>query len=121
MRKTALKILTDTERGAYLNLAFKDAVLSSPLSSGDIAFLKELENRKKIIEEFGDVVKFENLWDGYKITFPNGADIVQHSGSYQSKLGCVEPAGMPCAFRPITIEKAKKIITKNQKNLFETS
>lgn len=42
MRKTALKVLTDTERGAYLNLAFKDAVLSSSLSSGDIAFLKEL-------------------------------------------------------------------------------
>lgn len=74
-----------------------------------------------IIEEFGDVVEFGELWDGYKITFPNGADIVQHSGSYQSKLGCVEPAGMPCSYQPITIEKAKKIITKNQKNLFETS
>ena len=72
-----------------------------------------------IIEEFGNVVEFRELWDGYQITFPNGADIAQHSGSYQSKLGCVEPAGMPCAYQPITIEKAKKIITKNQKNLFE--
>jgi hypothetical protein len=28
---------------------------------------------------------------------------------------------MPCAYQPITIERAKKIITKNQKNLFKTS
>jgi hypothetical protein len=28
---------------------------------------------------------------------------------------------MPCAYQPITLEKAKKIITKNQKNLFKTS
>lgn len=74
-----------------------------------------------IIEEFGDVVEFEELWGGYKITFPNGADIVQHSGSYKSELGCVEPARMPYAYHPITIEKAKKIIIKNQKNLFKTS
>ena len=74
-----------------------------------------------IIEEFGDVVEFEELWDGYKITFPNGADIVQHSYSYEGVSGCVEPAGMPYAYQPITIEIAKKIITKNQKNLFETS
>ena len=74
-----------------------------------------------IIKEFGNVVKFERLWDGYKITFPNGADIVQHSYSYEGLSGCVEPAGMPCAYQPIRIEKAKKIITKNQKNLFETS
>lgn len=74
-----------------------------------------------IIEEFGDMVGFSELWDGHKITFPNGADIVQHSGSYQSKFGFVEPAGMPCAYQPITIEKAKKIIIKNQNNLFKTS
>ena len=74
-----------------------------------------------IIEEFGDVVELANLWDGYKIIFPNGADIVQHSGSYQSRIGCVEPAGMPCAYEPITIEKAKQIITENQKNLFKIS
>ena len=74
-----------------------------------------------IIEEFGDVVEFSRLWDGYKITFPNGADIVQHSGSYESKMGCVEPAGMPYAYCPITIGKAKKRIEKNQKNLFKTS
>jgi hypothetical protein len=26
---------------------------------------------------------------------------------------------MPCAYEPITIEKAKQIITENQKNLFK--
>ena len=34
------------------------------------------------------------LWDGYKIVFPNGADVIQHSGSYGGKEGCVEFAGV---------------------------
>lgn len=42
MRKTALKILCDAENGAYLNIAFKDALHSSHLSSQDTAFVKEL-------------------------------------------------------------------------------
>ena len=43
MRKTALKILHKAQTdGAYLNLAFKDALADSSLSALDIAFLKEL-------------------------------------------------------------------------------
>lgn len=43
MRKTALKILYETEsQGAYLNLVFTDVLRNTALSSLDIAFVKEL-------------------------------------------------------------------------------
>ena len=43
MRKTALKILYETEsKGAYLNLVFTDVLRESRLNSLDIAFVKEL-------------------------------------------------------------------------------
>lgn len=43
MRKTALKILHETEnRNAYLNLVFNDVLSNSHLSSADVGFVKEL-------------------------------------------------------------------------------
>lgn len=33
------------------------------------------------------------LFDGWKITFADGADIVQHIGSYGGQKGCLEPCG----------------------------
>lgn len=42
MRRTALKILQKAENGEYLNLAFRDGILSTNLSASDTAFLKEL-------------------------------------------------------------------------------
>lgn len=43
MRKTALKILYETEtKGAYLNLVFTDVLRNAALSSLDVAFVKEL-------------------------------------------------------------------------------
>ncbi len=42
MRKTALKILNDTESGAYLNLAFQEGLKDAHLSAVDTAFVKEL-------------------------------------------------------------------------------
>ena len=37
--------------------------------------------------------ELSELWGGYKLLFDDGADIVQHFGSYGSAKGCVEPAG----------------------------
>ena len=43
MRKTALKILHETEtRGAYLNLVFTETLKGTSLSAADVAFVKEL-------------------------------------------------------------------------------
>ena len=56
MRKTALKILYETEtRGAYLNLVFTDVLRDARLNSLDIAFVKELVFgvfRNKILLDF---------------------------------------------------------------------
>lgn len=58
----------------------------------------------------------EHLWDGYKITFSDGSDVVQHKGSYGSLNGCVEPAGMPKAYTAVDIPTIKKILKKRFKN-----
>lgn len=54
--------------------------------------------------------KIEMCWDGYKITFSDNSDFVQHKGSYDSEYGCVEPAGFSLSYEPVTIEKAKELI-----------
>lgn len=33
----------------------------------------------------------ENLYDGYKMQFPDGADIVQHLGSYEARGVALNP------------------------------
>lgn len=52
----------------------------------------------------------ETLWDGYVIRFIDGSDVVQHSGSYGSKAGCVEPAGMPRAYTAVDIPTIQEIL-----------
>lgn len=42
--------------------------------------------------KIGIKARFETLYDGYAIRFPDGGDFVQHNGSYGSHNGCVEPA-----------------------------
>lgn len=54
----------------------------------------------------------EPLWDGYQIRFFDGSDVVQHSGSYGAKNGCVEPCGMPKAYTAVDIPTIKKILSK---------
>lgn len=61
--------------------------------------------------------------DGWKLDFPNGADVVQHAYSFGSDMGCVEFAGLPidelnyCA---ISLEKAKEIVETFFDELNET-
>ena len=54
----------------------------------------------------------EPLWDGYQIRFLDGSDVVQHSGSYGAKNGCVEPCGMSKAYTAVDIPTIKEIISK---------
>ena len=54
----------------------------------------------------------EPLWDGYQIRFLDGSDVVQHSGSYGAKNGCVEPCGMPKAYTAVDIPTIKEILSK---------
>ena len=68
------------------------------------------------ILEIAKVCKYHNiscelsdLWGGYKLLFDDGADIIQHSGSYGSAAGCVEPAGFGDDIDYSPIEKAEMI------------
>lgn len=54
--------------------------------------------------------RIDSCWNGYKITFPDGSDFVQHEGSYGSSRGCVEPAGFSLSYEPVTIEEAKELL-----------
>ena len=57
------------------------------------------------------------LWGGYKLLFDDGADIVQHFGSYDSAAGCVEPAGFgdDIDYSPIEKDRMIKIIMERYK------
>lgn len=54
--------------------------------------------------------EIKRLYDGHIIIFPDGSDMVQHSGSYASKQGYVEPACFSISYEPVTIDTAKKLI-----------
>ena len=55
--------------------------------------------------------RFESLYDGYAIRFPNGSDIVQHRYSYGSAKGFLEPAiGCAIDYTPVSLILAKLLV-----------
>ena len=55
--------------------------------------------------------RFESLYDGYAIRFPNGGDIKQHRYSYGSAKGFLEPAiGCAIDYTPVPIVLAKLLV-----------
>jgi hypothetical protein len=83
-----------------------------------------IENkRKEVFKMFTEIIELynwcvghsipctiEKCWDGYKIEFPDKSDIVQHSGSYGSSIGCVEPAGFSISYDGVFLDVAKDLI-----------
>ena len=62
----------------------------------------------------------EPLYDGYAIRFPSGGDFVQHSYSYGSCVGYVEPAiGFGCQhdFHAVSLRNAKEIVKRYKDRL----
>ena len=56
--------------------------------------------------------------DGYKITFPNGGDFVQHSGSYGANRGCVEPAiGCRADYTAVPLKNARELVRRHKERL----
>lgn len=55
---------------------------------------------------------FLNIYDGYQIRFPNGADVVQHKYSYGGPEGYLEFAGVDeeIDYAPIDFETAFNIL-----------
>ena len=69
----------------------------------------------------GVICVLSRLFDGYKIQFPNGADFVQHFGSYGSDSGCVEPASIDPEhdYSAVSLEDAKALVIANKDRLLE--
>ena len=63
----------------------------------------------KVCDENDIPYDLSNLWGGYKLLFEDDADIVQHSGSYGSANGCVEPAGFGQNIDYSAVEKDEMI------------
>lgn len=76
---------------------------------------KEIISLHEWCEEQNISCTISNLYDGYKITFKNGSDVIQHMGSYGSEEGYVEPAGFSISYAPVTIEQMKDLILKEIK------
>lgn len=63
-------------------------------------------------------VEIESLFDGWKLVFPNGDDIVQHAFSYMGTSGALESAiGCEDDFSPVTLEEAKVLVLKHRQRL----
>lgn len=68
-------------------------------------------------QRIGIEAELTTLYDGYKLTFPSGGDIVQHEHSYRSEF-CVEPAiGSRYDYKPYTVDEAKRIVEKHKDRL----
>lgn len=76
----------------------------------------EIKKLHKFCERKGVDCSFQRMLDGYTIVFSNGADVVQHYGSYGAMVGMVEfgyTGYTEIDFRAMTLEEAKKFISKN--------
>lgn len=71
----------------------------------------------KVCDENNISYELSELWDGHKLLFSDGADIVQHSFSYGSAEGYVEPAGFGhnVDYSPIEKDRMIKIIMERYK------
>ena len=59
--------------------------------------------------------KLEQLFDGFKLSFPNGGDFVQHYASYGGKYGYVEPAiGCNRDYTAVEVSMAKLLVRRNK-------
>ncbi len=59
------------------------------------------------------------IFDGFILRFPNGADFVQHFGSYGSDRGYVEPAGVDerYDYSAVPFELAKRLVLEHRDRL----
>ena len=71
----------------------------------------------------GPKLSQRDLYNGWQLFFPNGADVIQHDHSYGHDEGCVEFAGLTIEdlnYCAIPLEEAKEIIETFFDELNET-
>jgi hypothetical protein len=66
----------------------------------------------------GIKAELKEIFDGYKICFPNGNDFVQHQHSYGAYVGYVEPA-ICCRldYCPVSLKQAKDLVRYHKDRL----
>lgn len=83
-----------------------------------MAEYKEIHRLYFYCLKIGLRAEISELYDGYKLTFPNGGDFVQHSGSYGSANGYVEPAiGSRLDFTAVTLKNAKALVKRHKERI----
>lgn len=89
--------------------------------------MKETELKPKYAEiqklyhyciSLGIKAKLEELFDGYKICFPDGSDFIQHQYSYGGEYGFVEPAiRSRLDYSEISLDQAKALVRYHKERL----
>lgn len=79
----------------------------------------EILELKRYCDKIGVEAKLLYLFDGYTIRFNNGADFIQHDGSYGHDAGYVEPAGFNDNddYTAVSLSKAKTLVRNNKDRL----
>ena len=69
-------------------------------------------------KKIGVCAELRELYDGYKILFANGGDVVQHGYTYGGTGGCVEPAiGSALDYSAVPLKNAKSLIRRHKERL----
>lgn len=85
---------------------------------------KEILELEKYCNNIGVVVRKETNFDGYTLRFNNGGDVIQCTGSYGSRHGCVEfgYTGFETVdFKATPLEKAKQFVAEHGYELNEVT
>lgn len=79
---------------------------------------EEIQKLYSYCIKIGVAAEMTPLFDGYQICFPNGADFIQHGGSYGHDSGCVEPAiGCKWDYTAVPLKKAKALVRYHKDRL----
>ncbi len=80
---------------------------------------EEILELEKYCNKIGVVTEKVGLLDGWCLYFNNGGDVVQHSGSYGSKNGCVEfgYTGFTLDFKAMSLKDAKGFVRHRKDSL----
>lgn len=69
-------------------------------------------------KKIGVHATLSELYDGYKIEFANGGDVIQHRLSYGAEDGCVEPAiRSRLDYTAVPLKNAKQLIRRHKERL----
>lgn len=79
---------------------------------------KEIIKLYEYCQKIGVNATLEDMYDGYAIRFPSGYDFIQHSHSYGSRCGCVEPAiGSRSDYTAVSLKNAKALVKYHKEKL----